>query len=220
MPRNHPEHRADTLVVLDFETTGLSPQLGDRPIEIGAVRVHEGAIVDRFQDLMNPGFPVDTFIENYTGITNEMLKAAPPCAEVMRRFADFIGNDNLVAHNASFDRRFLDNEFRLIRRNYKGAFACSMLVARRLYQDAPSHGLESLVQIKEIPPTGAFHRALADSEMTARLWLTMLDDIRTTYHIYPVPFLLMQQLSRKPKRVADRFLRQVQQDQGTTGASP
>ena len=72
------KRRADTVVVLDFETTGLSIDGGDRAIEIGAVRIERGRVTDRFQSLMNPGRRVDAFIEDYTGITNQMLKTAPP----------------------------------------------------------------------------------------------------------------------------------------------
>ncbi len=204
---HHPRQRsADTVVVLDFETTGLSPTQGDRAIEIGAVLIEEGRITDRFQHLMNPGFCIDAFIEHYTGITNRMLKDAPRCAEVMHRFTDFIGDHNLVAHNASFDQRFLNAELQDIRRTYPGAFACSMLVARRLYQDAPNHKLGTLVRVKNIPTDGVFHRALADSEMTAQLWLRMLEDIRCQYDRSSISFQLMQQLSRKPKGAAHTFL--------------
>jgi len=71
--------KANTVVVLDFETTGLSPAYGDRAIEIGAVRIEDGEIKDHFQELMNPGRPVDSFIESYTGITNDMLEDARLC---------------------------------------------------------------------------------------------------------------------------------------------
>ena len=158
---NTPKKRADTVVVLDFETTGLSPIQGSRAIEIGAVLIEQGKVTDRFQQLMNPGFRINQFIENYTGITNQMLRKAPPCAEVMEQFAAFIGDHNLVAHNASFDRRFLDAELDSIHRKYTGSFACSMLVARRVYQNAPNHRLGSLVKFKNIPTDGVFHRALA-----------------------------------------------------------
>ena len=107
-------------------------------IEIGAVCIENGEIKDHFQSLMNPDQYIDSFIERYTGITNEMLADAPSCEEVMHKFADFIGDYNLVAHNASFDKRFLDAELARISRTYSGKFACSMLVARRLYQDAPA----------------------------------------------------------------------------------
>src|SRR5690242_456032 len=79
-----------SVVVLDFETTGLSPDSGDRTIEVGAVLVQENRIRDRFQSLMNPGVRVSGFIEEYTGITNKMLSSAPPAAQVMRQFAAFM----------------------------------------------------------------------------------------------------------------------------------
>jgi DNA polymerase-3 subunit epsilon len=200
------DKNADTVVVLDFETTGLSPFQGDRVIEIGAVLVENGKFKDRFQKLMNPGFRISRFIEDYTGITNNMLKDAPPCAEVMAEFAGWIGDHNLVAHNASFDQRFLDAELGRIGRKYSGTFACSMLIARRVYQEAPSHSLRSLVEFNNIATDGVYHRALADSEMTARLWLHMLNKITEKYRLPHLSFPLMQQLSKKPKREVHNFL--------------
>ncbi len=197
---------ADTVVVLDFETTGLSPNQGDRAIEIGAVLMEQGKVVARFQELMNPGFRISGFIENYTGITNAMLASAPPCGEVMDRFADFIGDHALVAHNASFDSRFLDAELQQIDRSYSGSFACSMLIARRLYPTAPNHKLGSLVEFKQIPTDGIFHRALADTEMTARVWLVMLEELRGEHGIDPVSFSFMQKLSRTAKGAVQRLL--------------
>ena len=129
--------QASSVVVLDFETTGLSPNMGDRAIEIGAVKLVDGQVVDSFQQLMNPGFRVSTFIEGYTGITNNMLRTAPSCDEVMTSFSQFIAGENLIAHNASFDKRFLDAELERVNCGYSGEFACSLLVARRLIQDAP-----------------------------------------------------------------------------------
>ncbi len=206
MPKKNPLEPADTVVVLDFETTGLSPNQGDRAIEIGAVRIEQGRVTDRFQELMNPGFRISGFIENYTGITNAHLKNAPPCEEVMGRFSDFIGNDNLVAHNASFDARFLDAELRRLDRSHAGVFACSMLIARRLYQNAPNHKLGTLVEYKNIPTDGVFHRALADTEMTAKLWLIMLDELQSDHGIDPVSFAFMQKLGRTAKRAVQGLL--------------
>lgn len=196
---------ADSLVVLDFETTGLSPDMGDRAIEIGAVRLEKGEVVERFQALMDPGKRVSGFIENYTGITNRMLSKAAPCDEVMDEFADFMGNSNLVAHNASFDKRFLDAELSRISRRYNGHFACSLLVARRLYQQAPNHKLGSLIAYKNIPSDGGFHRALFDSEMTAKLWMTMLDDISELTQS-EVSFTLIQKLTKTPKKAVNKLL--------------
>ena len=118
---------ADSVVVLDFETSGLSPKYGDRAREIGAVLVEQGVIVDRFQKLMNPGFRIKPFIEHYTGITNEMLEGQPCCEEVMVEFSEFIAGHNIVAHNASFDKRFLDFELKRAKRAYTGACGCSLL---------------------------------------------------------------------------------------------
>ena len=201
-----PSPAADTVVVLDFETSGLSPNQGDRAIEIGAVMVDKGRIIGRFQRLMNPGFRISPYIESYTGISNAMLHDAPGCEEVMGEFAEFIGGHNLVAHNASFDRRFLDAELSRIQRDYAGEFACSMLVARRIYQDAPNHKLGSLVRWRGIPNDGVFHRALADAEMTARLWLGMLGELSDRCRS-PVPsFALMQKLGRTPKHAVHELL--------------
>lgn len=198
---------ANTVIVLDFETTGLSPNMGDRAIEIGAVKIDNGIVVDRFQQLMNPGFRVSSFIAGYTGITNEMLKTAPGCDEVMDQFADFIAGHNLVAHNASFDQRFLDAELENIGRDYQGQFACSMLIARRLYQHAPNHKLGTLVEYKDIDNDGVFHRALADSEMTARLWLLMLEELKSDYQLTMPDFSVMQKLSRTAKASVPAYLR-------------
>lgn len=201
-----PQTSADSLIVLDFETTGLSPDLGDRAIEIGAVRLEKGQAVERFGALMNPGKRISGFIENYTGITNRMLSQAAPCDEVMDKFADFMGHSNLVAHNASFDKRFLDAELRHISRDYSGQFACSLLVARRLYQQAPNHKLGSLIKYKNIPSGGEFHRALYDSEMTAKLWMNMLEDISRVTTQTHVPFALIQKLAKTPKLAVHRLL--------------
>ncbi|WP_299013197.1 PolC-type DNA polymerase III [uncultured Photobacterium sp.] len=198
---------ANTVIVLDFETTGLSPNMGDRAIEIGAVKLNDGIVVDRFQQLMNPGFRISSFIEGYTGISNQMLQSAPGCDEVMEQFADFIADYNLVAHNASFDQRFLDAELDRIGCNYNGQFTCSMLIARRLYQQAPNHKLGTLVEYKNIDNDGVFHRALADSEMTAKLWLNILEDLESDYQLGMPDFSVMQKLSRTAKASVPAYLR-------------
>jgi DNA polymerase-3 subunit epsilon len=180
--------------------------MGDRAIEIGAVRLKNGLVVERFQALMNPGKRVSTFIEDYTGINNHMLSQAAPCDEVMREFANFMGDSNLVAHNASFDKCFLDAELGRISRSYKGSFVCSLLVARRLYQQAPNHKLGSLISYKNIPSEGGFHRALFDSEMTAKLWMTMLGDISQITTAQKVPFALIQKIVKTPKNAVNKLL--------------
>ncbi len=197
-----------SVIVLDFETTGLSPKYGDRPIEIGAVRIENNMLTARFQSLMNPGFPISSFIESYTGIGNDMVEAAPPCEEVMEQFAEFMGNSALVAHNASFDSKFLDVELGFIGKSRKNKMACSMLTARRVYPQAPNHKLGTLVGYCGIYTDGVYHRALADAEMTGRLWVAMIDEIKCTFGIKQVSFDLMCKLSRVPKAKAFPFLRQ------------
>lgn len=198
--------QANTIVVLDFETTGLSPDMGDRAIEIGAVRLDNGEVVDRFQALMNPGRRISGFIEDYTGITNAMLKKAAPCGEVMHQFADFLGDSNMVAHNASFDKRFLDAELRRLSRSYAGEFSCSLLATRRVFQHAPNHKLGTLVSYVNLSSTGTFHRALYDSEMTAKLWMAMLNAIEEQYTLQNIPFALIQKLNKTPKKSVAKFL--------------
>ena len=197
------------VIVLDFETTGLSPQYGDRAIEIGAVLIDNNVITDRFQSLMNPGFRISSFIESYTGISNEMVEAASPCEEVMEQFADFIDDYPLVAHNASFDRKFLDSELAFIGKSRNSDIACAMLSARRVYPNAPNHQLGTLVRYCEIYTDGTFHRALADAEMTGNLWLAMIDEIKSSFGINHVSFELMQKVSRITKANAPAFLEKV-----------
>ncbi len=198
--------RADSVVILDFETTGLSPDQGDRAIEIGAVRLVNGEIKDQFQALMDPGFRVTSFIEDYTGISNSMLAEADSCKQVMSEFADYIADDNLIAHNASFDRRFLDAELLRLGRQYQGEFSCSLLLARRIFQDADSHKLGNLIDYANIPSSGGFHRALYDAQMTSHLWMAMLDDIGQRYGIYDLSFKQIQKLCKTPKKSVDKLL--------------
>jgi len=197
---------AHTVVVLDFETTGLSPAQGDRAIEIGAVKIVDGIIVDRFQKLMNPGFAISSFIADYTGITNAMLRDAPPCREVMSEFHEFIGDHNLVAHNASFDRKFLESEFSKISKSHTGSFCCSMLLSRRMLPNASNHKLETLVRHLKIQAEGSFHRALYDAEMAGRIWLAMLDQVCLQSKRDAIPFDLATKLCKANKAKMDGLL--------------
>ncbi|MGL4474417.1 MAG: 3'-5' exonuclease [Shewanella sp.] len=206
-----PATPAHSVIVLDFETTGLSPNLGDRAIEIGAVKLVNGEVVDTFQQLINPGCRVSSFIEGYTGITNAMLSTAPQSDVVMSEFARFMGDSHLVAHNASFDKRFLDAEFERINHSYSGQFACSMLIARRLIPEAPTHKLGDLVRFKRIDNDGVFHRALADAQMTAKLWMVMINELAQTQAMAP-SFKQMQTISKTSKSAVGSLLKQWAKD--------
>ena len=127
--------------VIDFETTGLSPALGARPTEVAIVLIAEGKIVDRFQSLMNPGVSIPNDIQILTGITNEMVRKAPKVEVVIRDAVQFVGTHPIVAHNAAFDSKFWDAELHRINGRRKQEFACSMLLARRIFPEAPNHKL-------------------------------------------------------------------------------
>jgi DNA polymerase-3 subunit epsilon len=201
------------VIVLDFETTGGSPQYGDRAIEIGAVLIENNIVTDRFQSLINPGFRISSFIESFTGIDNDMLKAAPSCEEVVEQFAEFMGHHPLVAHNASFDRRFLDSELGFVGRSRNNNLACTMLAARRVYPHSPNYQLRTLVRYCGIHTDGTFHRALADAEMTGQLWISMIDEIKDTFGINQVPFDLMRKLSKITKAHAPAYLEKIAREQ-------
>ena len=188
----------NTVAVIDFETTGMSPDMGDRATEVAVVIVADGQIVDRYQSLMNTGAYIPAFITELTGITNAMVRMAPPAAQVMSELAAFVGSVPLVAHNAGFDSRFLDAEWSRIGHRRQSEFACSMLLARRIYPAAPNHKLGTLVSHLGLPQ-GRAHRALADAEMTAHLWLRMLSDIKRQHGLQIAPHELLCVLQKTPK---------------------
>ncbi len=205
----------ETVAVIDFETTGLSPDHGDRATEIAAVLVREGKVVDRYQSLMNAGVRIPQFITELTGISATMVRNAPPAAEVMREVADFVGGHPLVAHNASFDRKFWDAELGRIRLTRRQEFACSMLVARRLFPQAPSHKLGVLVEFARLPVAGRYHRALADAEMAASLLVRLEDELRRRYHVRDVTHQLLREIQAVHKNQLAKCLERHQQGSTT-----
>lgn len=179
--------------VLDFETSGLSPDNGDRATEVAIVLTEAGKVVDRYQSLMNAGVHISPFITQYTGITNAMVKAAPPAAKVMMEAAQFVGGATIVAHNASFDRRFWAAELERLGQPAPNPFLCTLLLSRRIYTDAPNHQLGTLVSHLRLPKAGVAHRALADAEMAAALFHRILHDLRTVHRVSePDPALLLK----------------------------
>ncbi|NQD92896.1 3'-5' exonuclease [Pseudomonas sp. CrR25] len=187
---------AERIAVLDFETTGLTPAQGARATEIGVVLVEGGHIVDRYQSLMNSGVRVPAFIEQLTGISNAMLRDAPPAARVMGEVAEFVGDTPLLAHNATFDQKFWDAELGQIGRRRQQPFACSLLLARRLLPQAPSHKLGVLNRWARLPDTGQAHRALADAEMAANLLGYMAALLRERHGIAEVTHSLLCELQK------------------------
>ncbi len=189
----------DTVAVIDFETTGLYPRYGDRATEIAIMLVRDGEIVDRYQSLMDAGVRLNGFITSLTGITNQMIRAAPPAARVMREAAAFVGETPLIAHNASFDQGFWDAELARIGQSRRQPFACSMLVARRVMPDAPNHKLATLIAYAGLPVAGTYHRAEADAEMAARLTLHIEARLMQRFGLTEVPHALLARIQKTPK---------------------
>jgi DNA polymerase-3 subunit epsilon len=204
----------ETLAVIDFETTGLGPTQGGRATEIAAVLVQGGQIVGRFQSLMNSGAWVPSFITQLTGISNEMLRSAPPARAVMHEVARFTKGCPLVAHNAAFDRGFWQAE--LARADCEAdaayAFACTMLLSRRLYPHADNHRLGTLAQLHALPSAGRAHRALADAEVTAHLLLQLQRDVEQRFaeslRGAAATHALLMALQRAPKHQLARCVAQ------------
>lgn len=188
----------EPVVVFDFETTGLSARNGDRPTEIAAVVLEGDQVVDTFQSLMNPERPIPNYVQSLTGITDRMVRSAPPVPEVVQQFADFISSYTLVAHNASFDRQFLDWEFSNLGISRDQSILCSMRIARRVYPNCPNHKLGTLVEFANIPMTGSYHRALADAEVTAKLWVELKSEIMRRCQIDTVPVALLEKIQSVP----------------------
>ena len=195
------------IAVIDFETTGTSPGLGDRATEVAIVISEGGRMVDRYQSLMNAGAYIPAFITQLTGITNAMVQAAPPAAVVMSEAARFVGDVPMVAHNAAFDRRYWQAELALCGLPAPQPFACTVLLARRLYPEAPSHKLGSLVERFHLPRTGAAHRALADAEMATELLHHLQHDLRTHHGVAEPDHAYLMGLQRCTKAAVARLLR-------------
>ena len=195
---------ATTHAVIDFETTGMAPELGARPTEIAVVLVRDGVVVDRYQSLMNAGVSVPYEIQALTGITNAMVRAAPRVDAVMREAADFVGGHPLVAHNAAFDRRFWDTELTRLGRRREAQFVCSLLLSRRLFPDAPNHKLGTLVRNLGLPATGRYHRALADAEATANLFVRLGEELGRRFSLAAIEHELLLAVQKTPRSGLDR----------------
>jgi DNA polymerase-3 subunit epsilon len=186
----------NTVAVIDFETTGISPAQGARATEVAIVLLEDGRVVDRYQSLMNAGVRIPSFITQLTGISNAMVAQAPPAEAVMREAARFVGDAPMVAHNAAFDRKFWMAELARAGLPAQQPYACTLLLARRLYPQVPNHKLGTLVDYHGLPRTGTAHRALADAEMAAQLLLQIGQDLRRRFALTRVDHALLQALQR------------------------
>ncbi|NLC32750.1 MAG: PolC-type DNA polymerase III, partial [Clostridiales bacterium] len=166
----------DMIVVLDFETTGLNPKT-DRIIEIGAVKLKEGKVVDSYSQMVNPGIPLPSKITEITGISDHMLIEAPDAAETLPKLLQFIGDAPLAAHNANFDRAFLENELLRIGESKSFNTIDTLYFAQKLYPELKSFRLKSVCKFLGVSLKNA-HRAVFDATATAQILAIMLDEAK------------------------------------------
>lgn len=168
-----------TYVVFDTETTGFNAAGGDQMIEIGAVKLKDGEIIDRFDELINPGYHIPSHISELTCITDDMVKDSDTEEEVTKRFLSWVGDCPLVAHNAKFDISFVS----MAMKKYNlGEFDYTVLdtleLSHILDQAYARHSLSALVKRYNVPwEEDAHHRADYDAEGTALVFAKMLQKL-------------------------------------------
>lgn len=163
------------IIVVDTETTGLSVRNGGRVIEIGAVVIEQGIVVAELATLINTGSPISYGAFRVHGISQPMLAGKPTPVDVWPRFLEFAGSSPLVAHNAAFDRPFIQNELRLLGLDFDNQWHCTMQQARRRLPRLPNHRLDTVYTwlFGALPEGVQRHRALEDARMAARIWIEL-----------------------------------------------
>lgn len=167
-----------SFVILDLETTGAkAPPC--RVTEIGAFKVQNGVVVDKFQTLINPESRIPPFITSLTGISEEMVRDAPKFCEVADEFLRFLGDSVIVAHNSRFDLGFLDHEIGRIYEDYRlgNPSLCTVQLSRRLLPDIENHKLNTVARHFEVELRN-HHRAGDDAFATAHIFLNLLTFMR------------------------------------------
>ena len=165
----------DEFIFFDIETTGLSA-LNCEITEIGAVKMKNGEVLDKFNMLVNPGVPIPAEIVRLTGITDEMVKNEPPISEVLPKFLDFIGDGVLVAHNASFDAGFISQAAHRLGLPFPNPYLDTVAMSRYVNPELQKHKLDILADYFHL---GDFnhHRASDDAEMLAAIFYKMAEKL-------------------------------------------
>ena len=165
------------IVVFDFETTGLSPA-SDRIIEVGAVRIESGQVVDELSLLCDPGISLKPKIIELTGITDLMLNGKESPDSGIAKLLDFIGDAAVCAHNAPFDIGMLKAECARMGRSFHAPVLDTLTLARRLYPQQKSHRLGAVCRLLGVSLKNA-HRAVHDAAATAQCLLKMLEAVES-----------------------------------------
>ena len=166
----------DPIIVLDFETTGLNTAK-DRIIEIGAVKLQNGQVVDSFGELVNPGMLLPPRITEITHISDQMLRDKPPAAELLPKLLKFMDGCPIAAHNAKFDCSILASELKRLDMTYDAPQVDTLTLARKLYPELKSHRLGSVCKRLGVSLKDA-HRAVNDAAATAQCLARMMDEAR------------------------------------------
>jgi len=196
------------IVMLDFETTGLSPAMGARITEVAALRIEGARVVDRFVSLVNCHVEVPAFITGLTGITQEMVDNAPCVSSVVPELLRFIGRDTLSAHNASFDEKFLKAEARSLGlKPEHEQVVCSLKLSRRLFPGLPSYKLSPLSSSLGIRFNGSAHRAEADAQVSADVLLHAATHLGRTYGVDAIDPVLLARVNALAAAKVPDFLR-------------
>ena len=164
----------ETFVVFDIETTGLSKE-NDKITEIGAVKIENGKIIDRFSTFVNPQRTLSEEIVKLTNITDEMLKDAPLIDIVLPQFLDFCGDSVLVAHNAGFDVGFIRNNAQVLHMpSVDNTVLDTVELSRTLLPELKKHKLNIVAEHLGVSLEG-HHRAVHDAEATAKIFIKLID---------------------------------------------
>ena len=171
----------NTYVVFDFETTGFNAAGGDSIIEIGAVKLFNGEIIDKFDRLINPGHLISERITKVTSITNEMLKDCPNEEEAVKEFLEWTGDLPMVAHNAKFDTGFLEMAYRKYNLGeYTNPVIDTLPLSRVLDQDASRHGLSAITKRYGVPfDEESHHRGDYDALATGLVFHKMMKKLES-----------------------------------------
>ena len=166
----------ETYVVFDFETTGFNAGGEDSIIEIGAVKIKDGMIIDRYDELINPGRALPSKITELTNITDEMLDGKDNEENAVKRFIEWFGDLPMVAHNAKFDVSFLEMAYKKYNLGeFKNPVIDTLELSRTLDTAYARHSLSALVKRYEVPwDESAHHRGDYDAEGTALVLHKML----------------------------------------------
>ena len=166
----------DVYVVFDIETTGFSP-IHNRIIEIGAVKVRDGQILDRYSTFVNPEVPIPFEIEKLTSINDAMVMEAPKIEEVLPEFLAFCEGTVMVAHNASFDMSFIRENAARQGFSTDYTYVDTMVISRVLLPNQNKHTLDALCKVFHISLEN-HHRAVDDAEATAHIFLKFMEMLK------------------------------------------